>query len=125
MTISKKLLMAALVATGFANVQAITLAGFNMDLLKPLNVQTAQAFANVESTMEATRGVYVSGKDYLKAVYNRKKEQTKQIYAGLKNDYKLARANGDATWFVKKQTYKAYKKFIYSVWKKTGSLPVL
>jgi len=127
MTKTNKLLTTALLisalSTAFA--QAISLVNFDMSLLKPLNAESKQVEVQTAETMEATRSMYSSGKDYLKAVYNRTKEQLKLICARLKAAYKDARSNGDASWYVKKQTYKAYKKYIYENWKKTRLFPAL
>lgn len=114
MTISRKLFLAALVATG-SMAQAIDMAGFTTDLLKPWVAQSEQAVADV-----ATRS-FVSPK----ALYNAQKEALKTVKKAAKAAYKAARANNDATWFVKKQTYKAFKTAVYKNWKKTQLFPSL
>ena len=124
MTISRKLFLAALVSTG-AMVQAINMTGFDSNLLKPWVAKSQQAVDFVASSLETTKSAYATAKSYAKNLYNQQKEALKGIKAELKTMYKSAKAAGDATWFVKKQTYKAYKVSVYRNWKKTQLFPAL
>lgn len=124
MTISRKLFLVALVATG-SLVQATSMVGFDNNILKPLVVRAQNAVKSVESSLEATRSVYTTAKAYAKNLYKQQKEALKSIKAELKDTYKAAKVTGDATWFVKKQTYKAFKTSVYKNWKKTQLFPAL
>jgi hypothetical protein len=125
-TVKKFLLSIAAVGALSASVtQAISLAGFDMSTLIPLKNESIAAEQQVKKAMESTRSIYTSGKSFLKDTYEKTKAQLKLISARLKNDYKITRANGNAAWYYKKQTYKAYKRYIYNYWKKTRLFPVL
>lgn len=122
MTISRKLFLAGLVVTG-SMVQATSMVGFDTNLLKPLVARAQQVVAGVKSSLETTKAVYVTEKAFAKNLYKQQKEALKSIKAELKDAYKAAKVSGDATWFVKKQTYKAFKTSVYKNWKKTQLFP--
>jgi hypothetical protein len=127
MATMKKFLLsiAAVGALSVSVAQAISLAGFDMGTLLPLKNESIAAEQQVKQAMESTRSLYTSGKAFLKDTYEKTKAKLKIISDRLKRDYKITRANGDAAWYYKKQTYKAYKKYIYNYWKKTRLFPVL
>ena len=122
-TLKKLFLPMVLIASQAA--YGISLVGYDLSDLKPFRAESELAVAEVEAAMEPTRTIYASGKDYLKEVYKRTKEQLKGIYQRLKREYKEAEASGDATWYKRKQRYKAYKKYLYENWKKTRLFPTL
>lgn len=110
MAISKKLFLGGLVATA-SLAQATSMAGFNYNALRPYVEQAMNAVAEIGSKGFTTdRALYIEQKNAIKA-----------IKKSLKQQAKVAKANGDAGWYMQRQLYKAFKKNVYKYWKKTQS----
>jgi len=116
MMFHKKLYAFLFVAAGLVacNAGAISFVGFDVNELAPWIER-----AKNECNSRVTRFEGVSYKILFKA----NKEGIKNICIELKQAYKEDKAAGNATWYGKKQLYKAFKKGVYKVWKKTQLFP--
>jgi hypothetical protein len=127
MTISRKLLIVAVVASGLIGGTVQTSSswniGFDYTLLKPLVSKAKQAVEAVTKSLEATRAACPDVKAFAKNLYTQQKNALKLIKAELKQAYKAAKLRGTSTWFADRQLYKAFKKFVYKNWKRTRLFP--
>jgi len=111
----KRLFLIALALIGLGSqVQAVSYSGFDANDLLPLIDRAEKECAN-----RSTRFAGVSPKILFKA----NKEGMKNICAELKQAYKTDKKSNNASWYNKKQLYKAFKKGVYKFWKKTELFP--
>ena len=121
----RKLLIAAVMALGLMSngAQAISHAGFECSLLKPLIARAKKDVDAIATSLNAVKATCIDAKAFAKNLYQQQKNALKTINAELKRSYKAAKLNGSATWFADKQLYKAFKKLVYKYWKKTRLFP--
>src|SRR5256885_6078259 len=109
MTISKKLFIVALAASGLISSTAqasSSMVGFDYSLLRPAIAKSKQAVEAVSAALNATKAACPDLKAFAKNLYTQQKNALKVIKTELKQAYKSAKLKGLSTWFADRQLYK-------------------
>ena len=122
MTISKKLLLTSMLAFITTVISAVSMEGFDTNLLTPYIERAEHAFRSAHDTIQwldhGPQEILVTGKPIAKKLYSAQKAILKYIKKDLKDTAEYHKNNNPQFYIEAQQLYKAFKHLVYKSWKK-------
>lgn len=122
MTISKKLLLMSILASITTFVGAVSMEGFDTNLLTPYIERAEHAFRSAHDTIQwidhGPHEIMITGKPIAKKLYSAQKAILKYIKNDLKRVAKHHKDNNPQFYTEAQQLYEAFKQLVYKSWKK-------